>query len=81
MQALDHDFSAANVVPSVKLLVDTPTGDDPVRPGLYYDGQLVVFLKDATLQPSTPLRHAAETLAALRQQGKADIEVCCFDRS
>ena len=73
--ALDHDFSAANITPSVKLFVDTPGGEDPLRPGLYYNGQAFVVLKDATLQPSTAMRHAAETLAAIRAQGRENIRV------
>ena len=70
--ALDNDFSAAT---SVKLFVDTPGGEVPLRPGLYYNGQAVVVLKDAMLQPSTAMRHAAETLAAIRVQGREDIRV------
>jgi hypothetical protein len=53
----------------VKLLVDTPNCPDAERPTCCYSGKVIVFLKDATLDPSTPWRHAAETLEAVRHHG------------
>lgn len=73
--ALDHDFSPSSATPSVKLLIDLPTGEERIDPGRWYAGHVFVAVKDATLQASTPLRHAAETLRALRQSSNPSPEV------
>ena len=62
IQAADHDFNCGSITPSVKLLMQPPDSDAAADPSTCYDGEVFVSLKDATLQPSTALRHAAETL-------------------
>lgn len=59
----------------MKLLVTPPPSDDGKTPSAYYDGEVYVSLKDATMQPSNPLRHAAETLAAIKLAGRQNIKV------
>lgn len=73
--AADHDFNCDSITPSVKLLVTPPTTDDAKTPASYYDGKVYVSLKDATLQASNPLRHAAETLAAIKHAGHEGVKV------
>jgi hypothetical protein len=65
VQALDHDFNCDSITPSVKLVV-VPTESTSNEAKAYYNGRVYVSLKDAVLQASTPLRHAAETLQTLR---------------
>jgi hypothetical protein len=77
MQALDHDFNCDYITPSVNLLVALgPSG--AIDSTTYYNGDVYVTLKDATLQPSSPLRHAAETLASIRHAGHQDCKVLIF---
>jgi hypothetical protein len=73
--ALDHDFSGASATPSVKLLMKIPHGVDAVLPGSWYIGEVFVHIKDQVLQPSTPLRHAAELLAAMKAAGRLETKV------
>ena len=73
--ALDHDFSANSCVPSVKLLMDTPSGEDATMPSRWYSGQAVVHIKDQALQPSTPPRHSAELLTTLQLENREDVKV------
>ena len=44
-------------------------------PGHWYSGQAVVHIKDQALQPSTPLRHAAELLTTLQLENSEDVKV------
>jgi hypothetical protein len=45
--------------------MDVPTGADAVLPGRWYAGQVFVHVKDQVTQPSTPLKHATELMAAM----------------
>jgi hypothetical protein len=47
--ALDHDFSPSSATPSVKLLIDLPTGTDRISQSNWYTGSVFVTVKDATL--------------------------------
>lgn len=51
-------------------MMDPPSGDDALRPSEWYAGKVSITLKDATLQASTPLRHAAELWDAMEAAGK-----------
>ena len=44
-------------------------------PGRWYSGQAVVHITDQALQPSTPLRHAAELLTTLKLENREDVKV------
>ena len=55
-EVCDHDFTRFSVIPTVSLIVDIPTTID----GSWYDGQVLVSLKDAVFEPSSALRHATE---------------------
>ena len=52
----DHDFTKFSLVPSVTLVNDIP--DDVSKS--WYTGRVFVSLKDAALEPSSPLRHITE---------------------
>jgi hypothetical protein len=73
--AADHDFNCDSITPSVKLLLTVPPSDEAAAPTSYYDGHVYVCLKDSILQRSTPLRHAVETLEAIRIAGHEDCKV------
>lgn len=51
----DHDFTKMSIIPSVTVLCDIPNNIDES----FYRGQVFVGLKDAALEPSSPLRHSA----------------------
>jgi len=55
----DHDFT---LIPSVILRIDIPDKFE----GSWYSGQVLVGLKDAVFQASSPLRHATELHSVLR---------------
>ena len=61
---VDHDFTKCSVIPSVTLLCDVPETID----GSFYRGQVFVGIKDAILEPSSPLRHSTELSKILREQ-------------
>ena len=52
----DHDFTRFSLVPSVSFSIDIP---EEISES-WYQGQVGVTLKEASMQPSSPLRHAAE---------------------
>ena len=60
----DHDFTRFSVIPGVALLCDVP---DSIEES-FYRGQVFVSIKDAVLQPSSPLRHPTELSMLLCQQ-------------
>lgn len=64
LQALDHDFHVCGCVPSVIFEIDVPENSKDS----FYSGQPCVILKDKIFQPSSALRHAAETMKYLRGQ-------------
>ncbi len=62
----DHDFTKFSVVPSVALKVDVP---EDVSES-WYRGDVVITLKDAAFEPSSPMRHSAELVQTLRSDLK-----------
>ena len=60
----DHDFTRFSVIPSVVLHVDIPDTFE----GSWYQGKVLVGLKDAVFQSSSPLRHATELHSFLLQR-------------
>lgn len=60
----DHDFTKCSVIPSVTLLCETPETID----GSFYQGQVCIGIKDAILEPSSPLRHSTELSKILKQR-------------
>ena len=52
----DHDFTKFAIIPSVTMICDIPENID----GSFYRGQVLIGLKDAALEPSSPLRHTTE---------------------
>ena len=60
----DHDFTKFGIVPSVTMLCDIPQSLDES----FYRGQVFVGLKDAVLEPSSPLRHCTELAKILSQE-------------
>ena len=60
----DHDFTRFSLVPSVDFFVDIP---EDVSES-WYSGQVVVHLKEGSMEPSSPLRHATELLRCLEQE-------------
>ena len=52
----DHDFTRFSIIPSVVFHLDIPDSFE----GSWYTGKVIVGLKDAVFQASSPLRHAAE---------------------
>ncbi|KAK3244354.1 hypothetical protein CYMTET_46028 [Cymbomonas tetramitiformis] len=70
VMALDHNWHADSITPSVWQLVDIPQDFEDS----WYPGDVFVGLKDAALQPSTPFRHATELWHLLDEaQGPFDI--------
>ena len=58
----DHDFTKVKIVPSVALVVEVPEAVSDS----FYNGQVVVTLKEAAFQPSSAIRHSAELLSTLK---------------
>ena len=52
----DHDFTRFSIIPSVVLQVNIPEQFE----GSWYHGKVMVGLKEAVFQSSSPLRHATE---------------------
>ena len=52
----DHDFTKFLLVPSVALQIEIPETFE----GSWYTGKVLISLKDAVFQSSSPLRHASE---------------------
>ena len=63
-----HNFTKFSLIPSVSLVVDIPeTVSDS-----WYDGQVLIGLKEGTSEPSSPLRHVTELLTALKERHLLD---------
>ena len=60
----DHDYTKFGIVPSVTILCDIPQSLEDS----FYRGQVFVGLKDAVLEPSSPLRHCTELAKILPQE-------------
>ena len=58
----DYDFTKFKLIPSVSLICEVPSSIEES----FYRGQITVSIKDATFEPSTPLRHATELKSNLR---------------
>ena len=64
LSALDHDFHVAGITPSVVFVSSIPsTADDTL-----FTADICVTTKDKVLQPSSPMRHAAELDQVLREK-------------
>ena len=59
----DHDFTKSKIIPSVTLLCNVLESITES----FYSGKVLVMLKDAVFEPSSPLRHCSELLHALEQ--------------
>ena len=57
----DHDFTRFSIIPSVALQVEIPEKFE----GSWYHGKVLVGIKDAVYQSSSPLRHATELYSTL----------------
>ena len=68
IQALDHDFHIAGLVPSVALSCNIPNNPDDS----FFSGQAYVTTKDKMFQHSTPMRHAAELIEVIRKDFSED---------
>ena len=60
----DHDFTRFSLVPSVSFFIDIP---EEISES-WYQGQVWVNLREASMRPSSPLRHAAEFISAIEQE-------------
>ena len=59
----DHDFTKFSLIPSVCLVITIPeTVSDS-----WYRGRVFVGIKDAIFQPYSPIHHATEIIATLKQ--------------
>ena len=52
----DHDFCKFSLIPSVILINDIPETAE----GSWYRGQVIIGIKEAAFEPSSPIRHATE---------------------
>lgn len=68
LSALDHDFHIHGAVPSVLLDVELPECKDDS----FYNGVLHVTVKDKVFTPSSPIRHASESVSILRNTRSSD---------
>ncbi|XP_062607328.1 uncharacterized protein LOC134269121 [Saccostrea cucullata] len=68
LSALDHDFHIHGAVPSVLLDVELPKCKDDS----FYNGVLHVTVKDKVFTPSSPIRHAAESISIFRNSRSSD---------
>ena len=64
-QVGDHDFTVFSLIPSVCLLVDFPTSVE----SSWYTGQVLVGLKEAAFEASSPQRHGTELRDILMRNG------------
>ncbi|KAI8517529.1 hypothetical protein Bbelb_035460 [Branchiostoma belcheri] len=69
----DHDFTKLKITPSVTLVCDIPESESDS----FYRGKVYVALKDATFQPSSPIRHQTELYDVLNQAGKLGLPILC----
>ena len=60
----DHDFTVFSIIPSVCLLVDIPLNVDLS----WYTGTVLVGLKEAAFEASSPQRHCKELCDILTTQ-------------
>ena len=70
----DHDFTKFSLVPSVVLINNIPHEVE----GSWYCGNVIVSLKEASLEPSTPLRHATELKKILTNHSNPIKPILCI---
>ncbi|XP_060571418.1 uncharacterized protein LOC132729628 [Ruditapes philippinarum] len=68
LSALDHDFHIHGAVPSVLFKVDIPEH----KSDSFYNGTVHVTVKEKVFSPSSPMRHAAESMKILRNGDSED---------
>ena len=61
----DHDFTRFSIVPSVCFIINIPESVE----SSWYTGKVLVGLKEATFEPSSPPRHIAELYDIVNTQG------------
>lgn len=66
--ALDHDFHVAGIIPSVCFMIEIPRSPSDS----FYNGTIHITVKDKVFQPSSPLRHATENMATIREHYSDD---------
>ena len=62
--AADHDFTKFSIIPSVVLQTEIPEEFS----GSWYDGQVMVMLKEGAFEPSSPARHSTEMATIIKQK-------------
>ena len=62
----DHDHTKSSIIPSVTMICEIPKSIDES----FYQGRVFVGIKDAIFEPSSAIRHAAETLSILKAAGE-----------
>ena len=70
----DHDFTRFSVIPSVVFHLSIPDSFE----GSWYSGKVLVGLKDAVFQASSPLRHAAELHSLLLTRMGSKTILCIY---
>lgn len=73
-QVGDHDFTKAKLTLSVALVCDVPNSISES----FYRGKVVVTLKDAVFQPSSPSCHAAELEKILTSTSDSVKPILCI---
>ena len=59
-----HDFTRFSLVPSVTLIADIPKDIT----GSWYSGNVIVNLKESSMEPSSPIRHVSKLVSNLQDQ-------------
>ena len=70
----DHDFTRFSVIPSVVFHLSMPDSFE----GSWYTGRVLVGLKDAVFEASSPLRHAAELHRLLLPRMGSNSILCIY---
>ena len=70
----DHDFTKFSIVPSVVLINDIPHEVEDS----WYCGRVIVTLKEASFEPSTPLRHVTELRKILTSRDDIIKPILCI---
>ena len=60
----DHNFTRFSLVPSVTFFIYIP---EEISES-WYEGQVRVTLKEGSMQPSSPQRHASELISGIKQE-------------
>ena len=73
----DHDFTRFSLIPSVCLLVDIPESVE----SSWYTGTVVVGLKEAAFQASSPEHHCAELYDILTSRSLEMQPILCYTQT